>query len=130
MDRFMKNKRMAVSVAVRTMLVAVFAGTLTWLGLFITAMDTEAYNELPTKCNYDTDSIDPITYRFYSINDSSIETGFNSAVVDWNLTAAPGWFSEASNSFDPEINVREGTIMYPYYAQDDVDGVKFIYGVP
>ena len=58
-------------------------------------------------CRYDPDSIDPISYRFFSV-DSAYETAFKEAEEEWDSTSAPGYFREYSLSWDPEINVIDG----------------------
>lgn len=55
-------------------------------------------------CRYALDSIDPISYRFFSVG-SDYETAFKDAEEIWDNTAAPGYFEEHSISFDPEVNV-------------------------
>ncbi len=56
------------------------------------------------KCHYDPNSINPISYRFFSVG-SEYETAFKDAEKAWDATSAPGYFEEHSTSFDPEINV-------------------------
>lgn len=55
-------------------------------------------------CTYDADSIDPISYRFFSVQEEN-EDAFTDAEDRWDRSAAPGYFSEQSWSWDPEINV-------------------------
>ncbi len=57
-------------------------------------------------CRYDPDSIDPISYRFFSVG-SAYETAFQDAEEEWDDTSAPGYFQEHSTSPDPEINVTD-----------------------
>ena len=57
-------------------------------------------------CRYDPDSIEPISYRFFSVG-SDYETAFKEAEEEWDDTTAPGYFQEQSASFDPEINVTD-----------------------
>ncbi len=57
-------------------------------------------------CRYKTDSINPISYRFFSVsktNESSTKYG----ATAWNDTSAPGYFKEQSNSLDPEVNITD-----------------------
>ena len=49
------------------------------------------------------DSIDPITYKFYSVQ-SDVKTAFRTGEQVWDGTSAPGYFSEGGG-LDPEINV-------------------------
>ena len=39
-------------------------------------------------CRYDPDSISPISYRFYAVDDR-YETAFKAAEAKWDTTAAP-----------------------------------------
>ena len=57
-------------------------------------------------CKYDPSTIDPISYRFYSVHSDS-EEAFKDAEEEWDATAAPGSFVEYSYSLDPEINVTD-----------------------
>ena len=73
----------------------------------------EAY--LPHGCEYDNDSISPISYRFFSVG-SLYETAFTSGQARWDAQSVPGYFSEHSSSWDPEINVTDGVYGGGYYA--------------
>jgi hypothetical protein len=64
---------------------------------------------------YDSDSIDPISYRFFSV-DSLYETAFKDAEADWDATSAPGYIQEQSWSLDPEINVIDGEFTGTFWA--------------
>ena len=58
-------------------------------------------------CRYDPDSISPISYRFYAVDDR-YETAFKAAEAKWDTTAAPGHFQEQDWTDDPEIDVLDG----------------------
>ncbi len=55
-------------------------------------------------CKYDPDTIEPISYRFFSVG-SIYETAFKEGEKAWDQTTVPGYFHEHSRSVDPEINV-------------------------
>lgn len=59
-----------------------------------------------TGCRYDPESIDPISYRFFSVG-SDYETAFKEAEEEWDDTSAPGYFKEHSSSLDPGVNVTD-----------------------
>ncbi|MCY4473956.1 MAG: matrixin family metalloprotease [Chloroflexi bacterium] len=61
-------------------------------------------------CRYDPNSIEPISYRFFSVG-SDYETAFQEAEEEWDDTTAPGYFSEQPSSLDPEINVTDDALM-------------------
>ncbi len=75
-------------------------------------------------CRYDPDSIEPISYRFFSVG-SDYETAFKEAEEEWDDTTAPGYFQEQSASFDPEINVTDDFLYDKWGAR--VDGHCDIY---
>ena len=102
------------SKAAYILISAIVTVILMWmLLLFVSVDDANAYSYLSDECHFDTDSIDPITYRFHNVA-SSVETAFERGVGDWNNTNAPGYFEEAAwTSFDPEIDVEDG-----YYSKD------------
>lgn len=96
-------------------LAAAIAGALTSVVLVaVTAGPVQAFTT--HGCEYDNNSITPISYRFYSVN-SAFETAFTSAQAAWDGTSAPGYFSEQSWSWDPEINVTDGTYSGTWWAQ-------------
>jgi hypothetical protein len=98
------------SELIRVVLVAVLvASTL----VMATASPAEAY--LRHGCEYDNDSIDPISYRFFSVN-STYENAFTDGQSHWNAAAVPGYFQEKSTSLDPEVNVTDGVYGGGYYA--------------
>ncbi|MDP6452517.1 MAG: matrixin family metalloprotease [SAR202 cluster bacterium] len=105
----------ARSTPARMLATAVGIGLFTYVMLLATATTAVAYTLLG--CAYDSGSISPITYRFFSISDSDIETGFVEAEVDWDLTSAPGYFDECSICLDPEINVTDDYYEDNNYAQ-------------
>lgn len=98
----------------RGILVAIAATALTVVALVITVGPVSAYSL--HGCEYDNDSIDPISYRFFSV-DSAYETAFKDAEAAWDATTAPGYFKEQSWSVDPEINVVDGEYSGSWWAQ-------------
>ncbi|MDH3368485.1 MAG: hypothetical protein OEX97_14550 [Acidimicrobiia bacterium] len=99
----------------RQSVTAALLGVVLGLGmLLVTAPPAHAY--VTHGCEYDNNSIDPISYRFYSVN-SAYETAFKNAEAAWDGTASPGYFSEHSTSLDPEINVTDGTYTGTWWAQ-------------
>ena len=83
---------------------ALLSATLTFLvlALLLPMNSVSAYSV--HGCRYAPDSIDPISYRFFSVG-SDYETAFKDAEATWYKTSAPGYFKEHSTSFDPGINV-------------------------
>lgn len=59
-------------------------------------------------CQYVENSINPITYRFRSVGSVQV-TAFKNAEAAWDATSAPGYFKETSLSWDPEIDVYDGS---------------------
>ena len=57
-------------------------------------------------CRYDPDTIDPITYDFYSV-ELSIKTAVRTGEAVWDKTSAPGYFKEDTYASDPEINIYD-----------------------
>ena len=57
-------------------------------------------------CRYDPDTIDPITYDFYSV-ELQINTSVRTGEAVWDSTSAPGYFSEDNYASDPEINIYD-----------------------
>jgi len=105
--------RTSASLLFRSLPAAV-AGTLIALVMVaLTAGPVQAYTT--HGCEYDNNSINPISYRFFSVN-SAYETAFTSAQAAWDGTSAPGYFSEQSWSWDPEINVTDGTYSGTWWA--------------
>lgn len=66
-------------------------------------------------CEYDNDSISPISYRYYSLW-SSTKTAFTDGQARWDQSASPGYFAEQWWSTDPEINVTDGVYGGGYIA--------------
>ena len=95
-------------------LVVLAAAALTLIALTYTIGNVGAYAHLG--CQYDPDSINPIQYRFFSVHDD-YEDAFKQAEQDWDATSAAGYFSEYSNSVDPEINVVDGEFDGGWWAQ-------------
>lgn len=58
-------------------------------------------------CEYAAGSIDPISYRFYSIT-GTIKTAFNEGQANWDAAAVPGYFDQQDWSLDPEVPVHDG----------------------
>ena len=69
-----------------------------------------------TGCKYDSGSISPIQYRFYSVT-STYVTAFQNAQAKWDQTSSPGYFGENSTSLDPEIPVQDGEYSGSFWAQ-------------
>ncbi len=69
-----------------------------------------------TGCHYETGTIEPISYRFFSVG-SEYETAFVDAEAAWDDTTVPGYFEEHSTSWDPEINVVDGAFMEGYWGE-------------
>ncbi len=98
----------------RGFLVAIVSSALTLAALLITVGSASAYSL--HGCEYDNDSINPISYRFFSVN-SAYVTAFKDAEAAWDATSAPGYFKEQSWSIDPEINVVDGEFSGSWWAQ-------------
>ncbi len=98
----------------RTLLAAVASAVFTLVVLVFTPGIASAY--ATHGCAYDSNSISPISYRFFSVN-SAYETAFSDAEAAWDATSAPGYFSEQSSSWDPEINVIDGEYSGSWWAQ-------------
>ncbi len=108
----MMNAR--VSTSRRGFLIAIASAALTVVALAIATGAVNAYSL--HGCEYDNDSIDPISYRFFSVN-SAYVTAFKNAEGAWDATSAPGYFNEQSWSVDPEINVVDGQFSGSWWAQ-------------
>ena len=72
--------------------------------LYIAVTPVKAFALLPV--HYDIDSINPISYRFFSV-DPVYVTAFKDAEAAWDATSSPGYFQEQSWSWDPEVNVTD-----------------------
>ena len=82
---------------------AITAALMTVALLAVLASSAEAnYNG----CRYDPDTIDPITYDFYSV-ELQINTSVRTGEAVWDSTSAPGYFSEDNYASDPEINIYD-----------------------
>ena len=92
---------------IRTILAMLVSVSLTLVVMVVMAEPAWADEPAAQGCQYDDDSIDPISYRFFSVG-SDYETAFEDAEEAWDDTAAPGYFSEQSWSLDPEVNVIDG----------------------
>jgi hypothetical protein len=79
----------------------------------VTADSAQAY--VVHGCKYDPASIDPISFRFFSVG-SLYVTATKSGVSRWNAAAVPGYFQEQSLSPDPEVNVTDGPYGGEWYA--------------
>ena len=66
-------------------------------------------------CQFDADSIDPISYRFYSVT-PPYKRAFEDAKDAWNDTSAPGYFGHQAWSFDPEVSVIDGFLRQNWWA--------------
>lgn len=66
-------------------------------------------------CQFDADSIDPVSYRFYSVT-TPYKRAFQGAKNAWNNTSAPGRFSHQAWSFDPEVSVIDGFLRQNWWA--------------
>lgn len=83
-----------------TVVLAVILGSL---------VGTSASAYVKLGCRYASGSINPITYRFYSVGDSSLTTATKYGANSWNATTAPGTFQETTTSLDPEVNVTDSS---------------------
>jgi hypothetical protein len=110
----MESKSIKGSLVMRTLLASVGSVILTLALLVVTAPSAGAYELYGGK--YDDGSIDPISYRFFSVN-AAYETAFKDAEAAWDATSAPGYIQEQSWSWDPEINVIDGYYVGDFYAQ-------------
>lgn len=72
---------------------------------------TSAFAYITTGCKYSPGSIDPISFRFFAVADSSYIDATKHGASAWNATSAPGYFEEHSSSLDPEVNVTDDS--YP-----------------
>ena len=100
------------TVLYRVVLPGLLAAFLT-MGLMVSLpYEVEAYAHLP--CRYDPDSIDPITYKFFSV-ESNVKAAVRSADDEWDDTDAPGYFRR-TNSLDPEIEITD------YHSSGNWDG--------
>ena len=99
----------------RVIIPAVSTGVIAYLALTLLVSSAVAQNGAYafTGCRFDPDSIDPISYRFFSVG-ADYETAFKNAEKVWDRTTAPGYFSEHSYSFDPEINVTDDSLPYTW----------------
>ncbi|MEI9907649.1 MAG: hypothetical protein WDO06_06980 [Actinomycetota bacterium] len=75
--------------------------------LFGFGLTTFAYAYATSGCKYSSGSIDPISYRFFSVAESSYVDATKYGANAWNATSTPGYFSEESLSLDPEVNVTD-----------------------
>ncbi len=110
----MESRNIKGSLVMRMLLASVGSVILTLALLVLTAPPAGAYELLGGK--YDDGSIDPISYRFFSV-DSAYETAFKNAEAAWDATSAPGYFQEQSWSWDPEINVIDEYYVGSFHAQ-------------
>lgn len=104
----------AASLLARS-LVAAVVGALAGLALVVMAAAPASAYAIHG-CEYDNNSINPISYRFFSVN-AAYEAAFTGAQAAWDGTSAPGYFSEQSCSWDPEINVTDGVYSGTWWAQ-------------
>jgi hypothetical protein len=96
----------------RKIVILVMAGLFVGVGLVAVA---NAY--APFGCRYSPGSINPITYRFFSVADSSLVSATKYGANSWNATSAPGQYVEDSLSLDPEVNVTDDSYGSPtFYA--------------
>lgn len=117
----MKLESLRESMVLRVAICALGAALVTLAILFTTIAPAGAF--VLWGPHYDTDSIDPISYRFFSVN-SAYETAFKDAEAAWDATTAPGYFQEQSWSWDPEVNVIDEEYPYTWWARTvgTVDG--------
>ena len=76
---------------------------------FFAATGANAYAR--TGCKYDPASISPISFRFFSVANSSYVDASKYGASAWNATNVPGYFQEQSVSLDPEVNITDDS--YP-----------------
>ncbi len=63
-----------------------------------------AFDHFP--CNFNEDSIDPITYKFHDVT-YSYQVAVNGAKASWNSTSAPGQFSHSQSASDSNIDIYD-----------------------
>lgn len=98
----------------KALLVGLASALLSLTVLTVIAPPAGAYTF--TGCEYDNNSISPISYRFFSVG-SAYEVALSGGAVNWNGTSVPGYFEQHSSSLDPEINVTDGTYSGTFWAQ-------------
>jgi hypothetical protein len=98
----------------KALLVGLASALLSLMVLTVIAPPAGAYTF--TGCEYDNNSISPISYRFFSVG-SAYEVALSGGAVGWNGTSVPGYFEQQSSSWDPEINVTDGTYSGTFWAQ-------------
>lgn len=69
----------------------------------------------PLGCQFDTDSIDPISYKFWFIG-SRYTRAVRDAADEWNDTSAPGYFREQFWSLDPEVTATDRHLSGTWWA--------------
>jgi hypothetical protein len=67
-------------------------------------------------CQYDPDSISPISYKFFDVT-SAFQTAFKDGEAAWDATSSPGFFREFPYLVDPEINVTDGSFSGDWLAR-------------
>ena len=102
----MKYERIRESIFLRVLVAVVGSALVTLAILVITVAPVSSYYLWGP--HYDADSINPISYRFISVH-SEYELAFKNAESAWDATSAPGYFQEHSWSWDPEVNVIDGS---------------------
>ena len=69
----------------------------------------------PHGCQYDDNSISPITYAFFSVG-SLYQNAMNDGAGLWNNTSAPGNLTLDNSDTSPEIDVRDGVFLGNWWA--------------
>ncbi|MFA5054684.1 MAG: hypothetical protein WC562_00715 [Dehalococcoidia bacterium] len=109
----MKFRRIKESISLRAVVAAGVSALLTLT--ILTSIATPASAYVLSGVRYDPNSINPIEYKFYSV-DLLYILAFRNAEAVWDATSAPGYFSEKSLSLDPEIEVRNADFGTGFWA--------------
>ena len=100
--------------AVKSHFAAGAVGLLLGIGIVATTPSSaDAY--VPSGCKFSPGSIDPISWRYYSVG-SVYVTASNHGFAAWNSTATDGYFEQQSLSFDPEVSVTDDPYNNNLYA--------------
>ncbi len=62
---------------------------------------------IPLGCRFDTGSINPVSYSFFSVG-SDYQTAFNGAANVWNNASVDPELEFQGSNMDPEVDVRDG----------------------
>ena len=103
------NTRIGVQTAFQQVVTPAIFAVVVSVALLL-ALPTEASAYELNGCAFDTDSIKPVSYRFY-LTESSTEAAVGYGERAWDRTSAPGYFKEKPDDADPEISVEDGPYM-------------------